>query len=113
MTPFTHLLGRRRQLLQWQQQNIIHFAKFHTPAAEGFGLITIYESNYFCVPDPINRHADSLNQQRRVRRSFMCKRNLRAPTKGQLAPNTPQKVRADVIKHLELESKENRMKNHY
>jgi len=41
---------------------VIHFDKGHTPPADGFWSITMYDSGYFFVPNPINRYSISARQ---------------------------------------------------
>jgi hypothetical protein len=41
---------------------VIHFAKGQTPPAHGFWSITMYDSNYFFVANPINRYSISARQ---------------------------------------------------
>ena len=41
---------------------VIHFAKGLTPPVEGFWSITMYNSQYFFVPNPINRYSISPRQ---------------------------------------------------
>ena len=41
---------------------VMHFAKGHLPPAEGFWSLTMYDSNYFFVANPINRYSVSPRQ---------------------------------------------------
>jgi hypothetical protein len=41
---------------------VIHFDKGQTPPVEGFWSITMYDSNYFFVANPINRYSISARQ---------------------------------------------------
>ena len=41
---------------------VIHFAKGQTPPAHGFWSVTMYDSNYFFVANPINRYSISARQ---------------------------------------------------
>ncbi len=41
---------------------VIRFEKGQTPPAEGFWSVTMYDSNYFFVPNPINRYSISPRQ---------------------------------------------------
>lgn len=41
---------------------VMHFAKGHLPPAEGFWSLTMYDSNYFFVTNPINRYSVSPRQ---------------------------------------------------
>jgi hypothetical protein len=41
---------------------VIHFDKGQTPPAEGFWSITMYNSSYFFVANPINRYSISARQ---------------------------------------------------
>src|SRR5262249_53460246 len=41
---------------------VVRFAKGQTPPVEGFWSITMYDSQYFFVPNPINRYSISPRQ---------------------------------------------------
>jgi hypothetical protein len=41
---------------------VMHFDKGHTPPAEGFWSLTMYDSDYFFVANPINRYSISARQ---------------------------------------------------
>lgn len=45
---------------------VIHFERGQTPPAEGFWSITMYDSNYFFVANPINRYSISPRQSLKV-----------------------------------------------
>jgi hypothetical protein len=40
----------------------VHFPKGQTPPVEGFWSTTMYNANYFFVPNPINRYSISARQ---------------------------------------------------
>lgn len=42
-----------------EHQYVLHFAKGEMPPAKGFWSITMYDSSYFFVPNPINRYTVS------------------------------------------------------
>ena len=55
--------GRRRQrLTDGANKYVMHFAKGELPPVEGFWSLTMYDANYFFVPNPINRYSISARQ---------------------------------------------------
>jgi hypothetical protein len=63
---------------------VMHFPKGQLPPAKGFWSLTMYDSDYFFVSNPINRYSISarqnLNSIRTARPNCTCKRTRRAKT---------------------------------
>ena len=47
---------------------VMHFAKGHLPPVSGFWSLTMYDSNYFFVANPINRYSVSARQNLKLNR---------------------------------------------
>ncbi len=45
-----------------EKKYVMHFPKGHLPPAEGFWSLTMYDSDYFFVPNPLNRYSISARQ---------------------------------------------------
>jgi hypothetical protein len=45
-----------------EKKYVMHFNKGELPPANGFWSLTMYDANYFFVPNPINRHSISARQ---------------------------------------------------